>query len=113
MKTRLTLRPGQHGTKKLMLKYAGQLVCVRYRYDEARRLRLKTVELIEEQLPWLPRIPRDRRSNELVLVRIGYEEADLRVAVKNAGARWQQDRKLWEMTLGTVYAMGLDQRIVS
>jgi hypothetical protein len=112
MKTRLTLRPGQNGTKKLQLKYGGRLLAVRYRYDEQRRVRLKTVELVEEELPWVPTLPHGRSGDELVLVRIHYEEADLRLAAKNAGARWQQERKLWEMRLSTVYGMGLDQRIV-
>ena len=73
---------------------------------------MKTVELIEEQLPWVPRIPIDRDPNEIVLVRIGYEETDLRQVIKEAGARWQQERKLWQLPLGVAYAMGLDQRIV-
>ncbi len=34
MKTRLDLKPGQRGTKKLSELYGDQLVCVRYRYDE-------------------------------------------------------------------------------
>jgi len=86
---------------------------VRYRYDEARRLRLKTVELVEEQLPWIPPVPPDRSPAERVLVRINYDETDLRLAAKSAGARWNQERKLWELRLDTVYALGLDQRIVS
>jgi len=51
MKTRLTLRAGQNGTKKLQRKYGNRLLAVRYRYDSVRRLRLKTVELIEEEMP--------------------------------------------------------------
>ncbi len=34
VKTRLDLKPGQRGTKKLSELYGDQLVCVRYRYDE-------------------------------------------------------------------------------
>ena len=33
MKTRLTRKPGQKGTKKLTALYGEKLVCVRYRYD--------------------------------------------------------------------------------
>ena len=113
MKTRLTLKPGQNGTKKLVHKYGGLLLAVRYRYDEARRLRFKTVELIVEQVPWVPATPPDRSPAEIVLVRINYGEADLRMAAKDAGARWDPQRKLWEMKLGVAYALGLDQRIVS
>lgn len=112
MKTRLTLRPGQNGTKKEARKYGGRLVAVRYRYDEERRLRFKTVEIVEEQLPWVPRVPHGRDPEERVLVRVGIEEASLRQAVKGAGGRWVQERLLWQLTLGAVYALGLDQRIV-
>src|SRR5690349_18822562 len=113
MRTRLTLRPGQNGTKKLVHKYGGRLVAVRYRYDEARRLRFKTVELVEEQIPWVPPVPPDRSPAEHVFVRINYAAAELRLDAKNARDRWDQERKLWELRLGAVYALGLDQRIVS
>jgi hypothetical protein len=36
METRLTLRPGMPGTKKLVARYGDRLVCVRYLYDETR-----------------------------------------------------------------------------
>ena len=112
MKTRLTLKPGQNGTKKEVRKYGGRLVAVRYRYDEARRLRLKTVEIVEQQFPWTPSVPPGLDPLTLVLVRVGYEEAHLRQAVREAGGRWDQERKLWRLPLGVVYAMGLDLRIV-
>lgn len=47
--TRLKLKPGQKGTKALVEKYGDALVCVRYRYDEASRTRIKTVELVVEK----------------------------------------------------------------
>ena len=34
MRTRLTLKPGQRGTKQLVAEYGDRLVCVRYRYDD-------------------------------------------------------------------------------
>ncbi len=37
------------GTKKLLAQYGKRLVCVRYRYDEERRERYKTVELIVDE----------------------------------------------------------------
>jgi len=49
LKTRLTLAPGANGTKNLVKRYGTRLVCVRYRYDSERRVRIKTVELIEEE----------------------------------------------------------------
>jgi len=33
VETRLSLAPGQNGTKKLVATYGERLVCVRYRYD--------------------------------------------------------------------------------
>jgi hypothetical protein len=33
METRLTLRPGMPGTKKLVARFGERLVCVRYLYD--------------------------------------------------------------------------------
>jgi hypothetical protein len=40
------LKPGQKGTKALLEQYGDKLLCVRYRYDEKRQVRIKTVELI-------------------------------------------------------------------
>jgi len=111
MKTRLTLRPGQNGTKKLVAKYGPRLLSVRYRYDAERRLRFKTVELIEEQLPWDPAQP-PGDPGEVVLLRIGYAETGLREAVKSAGGQWQQERRLWRLRFGAVWQLGLEKRIV-
>lgn len=55
MRTRLHLKPGQRGTKRLSEKYGEQLVCVRYRYDDATKKRYKTVELIVDIAEWAPR----------------------------------------------------------
>ena len=51
MITKLKLKPGQKGTKKLAEEYGDALVCVRYRYDEAKQVRHKTIELIVESKP--------------------------------------------------------------
>ena len=45
MSTLKTLKPGQKGTKELLTRFGQSLLCVRYRYDEARREHVKTVEL--------------------------------------------------------------------
>ncbi|MBU5612175.1 hypothetical protein [Geomonas azotofigens] len=49
MKSRLNLKPGQRGTKHLVEKYGAALLYVRYRYDEKRGVRLKTVEIVVEK----------------------------------------------------------------
>lgn len=48
METRVTVRPGDKGTKKLVQEFGQKLLCVRYRYDPVRRMRHKTVELVVE-----------------------------------------------------------------
>jgi hypothetical protein len=57
IKTRLTLRPGDNGTKKLVRKYGHRLLAVRYRYDASTCRRFKPVELLEEEPPWDPPTP--------------------------------------------------------
>jgi hypothetical protein len=113
METRLSLAPGQNGTKKLLARYGERLVCVRYRYDAARKVRHKTVELIVETTPWAPnrRNPR-REPEELVAVRIGFSETALRERIKVAGAIWRPRQRLWEVDWKMVRALGLRDRVV-
>ena len=54
MRTGLNLKPGDKGTKRLVAEYGERLLCVRYRYDKERGKRLKTVELIVEEVDWQP-----------------------------------------------------------
>jgi hypothetical protein len=49
MKSYAHLKPGRNGTKRLVDKYGEALICVRYRYDEIRGVRLKTAEIIVEE----------------------------------------------------------------
>jgi hypothetical protein len=112
MRTRLTLKPGQPGTQKLVAKYGHKLVAVRYRYDANYRVRLKTVELVEEELPWDP-VVRGRHLGELVCVRLEYEEDELRQSVKAAGGTWLPERRLWQLSYRLARAMGLESRIVA
>ena len=50
MRTRLKLRPGMRGTKKLVTTYGDRPVCARYWYDSERGKQYKTVELIVVEL---------------------------------------------------------------
>ncbi len=43
----------------MVLKYGSKLVCVRYRYAEVTFKRYKTVELIEDEIPWRPKLKAD------------------------------------------------------
>jgi len=51
VRAQVTWQPGQKGTQKLHEQYGNQLVCVRYRAAAACQPRLKTVELIVEEVP--------------------------------------------------------------
>ena len=114
METRLTLRPGMPGTKKLLARYGERLVCVRYLYDEARSLRLKTVELVIEEAPWRGRARKPRRNDhDLVGVRIDSHETELRIAVKKTGGIWRPRQKLWEVSWDAVRTLGIGHRVVA
>ena len=114
METRLTLRPGQPGTKKMTQRYGERLLRVRHRYDRQNERRLKTVELIVESVPWRPaaRRPR-RRDEEIVAVRIAYREGDLRERAKRLGAVWRPAQRLWEMTWLHAKRLGIADRVQS
>ena len=113
METRLTLRPGQHGTRELVERFGERLVRVRYLYDAAAGRRLKTVELIAESVPWTPRPRRPRRrDDEIVAVRIAFDETDLRERARRLGAVWRPQQKLWELRWGDVRRLGLASRVV-
>lgn len=103
--TRLTLLPGQPGTKKLVDKYGKRLVCVRYRYDRERKRRYKTVELIEDEVAWTP-------PEELVGVVVVWGEVELARQVKNAGGVWLPEPKVWQLPYGVAVKLGLKERIM-
>jgi hypothetical protein len=114
IETRLTLAPGQNGTKKLLAIYGERLVCVRYRYDAARKVRHKTVELIVETTSWVPNRRNARREPEdRVAVRIGSSETALGERIKAAGAIWRPTHRLWEVDWKTVRELGLQGRVVA
>ena len=111
MRTRLTLRPGERGTRKLLSRYGDRLVAVRYRYDEASRRRLKTVELIVSEADWAPPPPR-QPDDTLVEVRISWSEAELRERVKQTGGRWNPGKRVWHLPYRQALALGLRHRII-
>lgn len=110
MRTRLTLQPHQDGAKHLLAQYGDRLVRVRYRYDEQRKRRIKTVELIVEESLWEP-LPYPRSAQ--VGVRVGLPESDVRRRVKDAGGKWDPQRGLWMLRYDQVIALGLVERIAS
>lgn len=110
MRTRLTLRPGQRGTKQLVEEYGDRLVCVRYRYDDKQRKRYKTVELIVDEADWPDQnAPADAL---MVGVLVAREETDLRAQVKAEGGRWNPERQVWELRYDRVKRLELEGRLV-
>src|SRR5258706_1208882 len=113
MEIRLTRRPGMSGAKKLLARYGDRLVCVRYRYDRATGRRVKTAELIVEDVAWAGRARKPRRNDsDLVSVRIAWKETDLRASVRRAGGIWRPRQRLWELSWDAVRTLGLHDRVV-
>jgi hypothetical protein len=110
VRAQVTLQPGQKGTKKLHDRYGDQLVCVRYRYDAARQRRLKTIELIVEEVPWRPQRA-TRKGAEMVGVRVAVHEVALQRQVKLVGGRWNPSHRVWELRRDQALQLGLKDRI--
>lgn len=111
VEARLTLRPGQKGTKKLLTQYGERLIYVRYRYDEQKMKRYKTVELIVEEADWIP--PSKRPAGDTIVdIKVEWGEADVARQVKNAGGIWNAQKKVWELRYDQVVKCGLANRIV-
>jgi hypothetical protein len=109
--TEKTLRPGEPGTKKWIEKYGDSLICIRYKYDRDRKMKVKTVELVAEEKIHnctKTRVP----SNKIVYVRIRYGEVHYASMVKGSGGKWNPEKKLWEVPYGAVKTLGLTHRIV-
>jgi hypothetical protein len=94
------LKPGQKGTRRLVEKYGDSLLCVRYRYDEKRGVKLKTVEIIVEERPCSPTFR--YRDTDIVAVMVPYNEKTLREILKAAGGRWNPEEKLWRVRYGAI-----------
>jgi hypothetical protein len=109
MQVRKKLKPGQDGTRSLLDKYGDQMVCVRYRYDEERRLRYKTVELIVETVPWEPLA--EIQADTVVGLKVSLQEIELQSKVRQVGGKWNRGRQVLELSYDKVLALGLVSRI--
>lgn len=110
MRTRLTLKSGQRGTKSLAKKYGDALLCVRFRYDTELRQRLKTVELVVEKTEWVPPPPR-YAVDTLVPLCIEVTDIPMRLRAKAAGGRWNPEKQLWFAKYGKVAGTPLEKHI--
>lgn len=111
MRVRLSSRPGQPGTKGLLKQYGKSLTCVRYRYDERTKQRIKTVELIVDRSSWQP-VTRRLDGEALVTVRVDWHETELRQKVKALGGKWDPVKRVWRLGREHVESLGLERRIV-
>jgi hypothetical protein len=112
METKRILKPGQPGTKKLLQRYGEKLLCVRYRYDAENKKRLKTVELIIQEMPRQQPKTNEYPMNSVMSIRVRYGEIELRRKVRAAGGRWNRNKKVWQLTYKEVLRLGLTDRIV-
>jgi hypothetical protein len=111
MITERTMMPGDPGSKKWIKQYGDKLICIRYRYDAKRKMKVKTVELIVEEKQHqfnCQKIP----HNKKVQIRVKYGEIQLGQLVREAGGIWNKDEKVWELPYGQVKALGLANRMV-
>ena len=112
MKIKCILQPGQSGTKKLLEKYGDNLVCVRYRYDEEKKMMFKTIEIIIDRKPWLKEAKKIA-NNQIVSIRVSYDEPEARKKVKAAGGKWNPARQVWQLCYEKVLELGMTDRLVS
>jgi len=108
--TTKTIKAGKPGTEKWVKKYGESLVCVRYKYDPINRRKLKTVELIVENKPWIKnesRIP----ANKIVGIKVSYGEKNVGILVRKAGGEWNKEKRLWELPYMIAVNLGLEDRI--
>ena len=111
MITRLTVKSGKKGTKRLVAEYGTRLVCVRYRYDVQKRKRYKTVELIVEEIAWQRR-PKRPKKNAIAEIKVNWGETEIGRRVRQAGGKWNPQKKVWELRYDQVVKLGMENRIV-
>jgi hypothetical protein len=90
--------------------YGDLPICRRYRYAAAQQRRLKTVELIVEEVPWDPERTA-RKGAEMVGVRVECREVSLQRQVKLAGGRRNPAQRVWELRRDQGLTLGLKDRI--
>lgn len=100
MKAHKHLKPGENGTRRLVERFGDSLLCVRYRYDAIRDVRIKTAEIIVDEKPGkgMPRI----RETDYVLVEVPFTMKALRERLKGVGAKWVPEQKLWRVRWGLI-----------
>lgn len=78
--------------------------------DALRQKRYKTVELAVDEVPWQPAAGVD--PDQIVPLRIGFDEKDMQLRVKAAGGRWDAKGVVWRLRYAEVVELGIRDRIV-
>jgi hypothetical protein len=102
------LSASQPGALKLARRFGDALVCVRHRHDPLGRYRYTTVELVVDEAP----VARQPKFDAMVMVRLAFDETELRQLVRARGALWHAKRRLWCMQRSTAKELRLLTRIV-
>jgi hypothetical protein len=71
--------------------------------------RLKTVELVVEEIDWRP--VRRLKPDTVVGVRVRWGELELAGRVRDAGGRWNRETRLWELRYDRAVQLELQDRI--
>jgi hypothetical protein len=103
------LKPGQKGTKRLVEQYGKSLLCVRYRYDQKRGVRLKTVEIVVEERS----VPTRYKDDDVVPVSVAFDEMVLREQLRKMRGKWDSQLKVWFVPYRLIHGTELESRIVA
>jgi hypothetical protein len=112
--TTKTVLPGRYGTKRLQDKYGDKLLAVRYKLDMKRGKKIKTAEIIVDEWGLVEKSYSEKRApmNKIVHLYVDFGEKGLGLLIRNAGGRWNKDKRYWELAYGKVLQLGLEGRIL-
>ena len=111
-KTKKILKPGKPGTKKYEREFGDKLIYIRHKYNEFQNKKIVTVEIVVDTNDWYPdskRIP----HNKIMNIHVGYNEKHIRKMIKEAGAKWNPKKQVWQLPYNQIDALGLTGRIRS
>jgi hypothetical protein len=102
------MSPSQPGAIKLARRYGDALVCVRYRGDPRRLYRYTTIELVVDKV-----LIRSRSvvADEIVSIKLDYNEKPLHSIVRASGGRWDAKTRLWRLPHKIAKQLGLLARV--
>ncbi len=116
MKITKTMKPGKKGTQRFVREWGENLVAVRYREEPKKKKVFTTIEIIVDERDKSP-TPVNRHKQlaierkKVVAVSVKYQETELRHRLKERGARWSQQLKLWLVQYEHVVALGITDKV--